>query len=235
MPALPIKPLIQNGRITLHPAPDVVQRQTALRRHFFQVAIAQRVPQIPPKMPNSGLFWILCSPPMRATKPHGTVLSTDIAGRSLRSPKRPPFVAVIVAAPAASIVTDTPAVPEASVKELEALRVAEPDATAKVTVIPDRPAPARPVSCTLMASGRTYPAREVAEGVEAGPIDRPAAVALFDRVPIRRRVSVADLRHSPVATYGSWNATLRSRFSCRVSARSMEPSGASFSSCCCVT
>ena len=54
MPSFTVKPLIQNGRITLHPAPDrdMVQRNTALRRHFRQVAIAQRVPQIPPHAQN---------------------------------------------------------------------------------------------------------------------------------------------------------------------------------------
>jgi hypothetical protein len=43
MPELTAKPLIQNGRIVLHPAPnrDVVHRQAAFRHHFFQVAIAK--------------------------------------------------------------------------------------------------------------------------------------------------------------------------------------------------
>src|ERR1035441_9566750 len=41
--------LIQNGPIPLHPAPDrnVVDGEAALRHDFFQVPIAEGVPQIP--------------------------------------------------------------------------------------------------------------------------------------------------------------------------------------------
>ena len=50
MPDLTTKPLIQNGRIVLDPAPygDVVHQQAAFHHHFFQVAVAERVAQIPP-------------------------------------------------------------------------------------------------------------------------------------------------------------------------------------------
>ena len=55
MPKLRSKPLIQNGRIVLHPAPngDVVHRQAPFRHHFFQVAVGKRVPQIPPHAQNN--------------------------------------------------------------------------------------------------------------------------------------------------------------------------------------
>lgn len=54
MPSFSPKPLIQNGRIALNPAPDghVVHRQPPLHHHFFQVAIAERVPQIPSHAQN---------------------------------------------------------------------------------------------------------------------------------------------------------------------------------------
>jgi hypothetical protein len=50
MPDVTSKPLIQNGSIMLDPAPNggVVDRQAAFRHHFFQVAVAERVPRIPP-------------------------------------------------------------------------------------------------------------------------------------------------------------------------------------------
>ena len=50
MPDLTTKPLIQNGRIVLDPAPygDVVHQQAAFHHHLFQVAVAERVAQIPP-------------------------------------------------------------------------------------------------------------------------------------------------------------------------------------------
>jgi len=54
MPTLGPKPLIQNGCITLYPAPDrdVVYRKTALCHHFLQVTVAERVTQIPPYAQN---------------------------------------------------------------------------------------------------------------------------------------------------------------------------------------
>src|SRR5712671_5236917 len=50
MPDLTTKPLIQNGRIVLDPAPygDVVHQQAAFHHYLFQVAVAERVAQIPP-------------------------------------------------------------------------------------------------------------------------------------------------------------------------------------------
>ena len=49
MPDLTTKPLIQNGRIVLDPAPygDVVHQQAAFHHHLFQVAVAERVAQVP--------------------------------------------------------------------------------------------------------------------------------------------------------------------------------------------
>src|SRR5882757_11455483 len=49
MPNLAAKPLIQNGRIVLDPAPDrdVVHRQIPLRHHLLQISIAEGVSQIP--------------------------------------------------------------------------------------------------------------------------------------------------------------------------------------------
>ena len=49
MPDLTAKPLIQNGSIMLDPAPNgyVVQGQAPFRHPLFQVAVAERVPQIP--------------------------------------------------------------------------------------------------------------------------------------------------------------------------------------------
>ena len=54
MPDLTPKPLIQNGRIVLDPTPDgdVVHQQAAFRHHLFQVAVAERVAQIPPNAQN---------------------------------------------------------------------------------------------------------------------------------------------------------------------------------------
>ena len=54
MPEFTAKPQIQNGSIVLHPAPngDVVHRQAAFRHHFFQVAVAKGVPQIPTHAQN---------------------------------------------------------------------------------------------------------------------------------------------------------------------------------------
>src|SRR5262245_44099355 len=49
MSSLQSQSWIQNRRIPLYPAPDgnVIDRQTALRHHLLQVAVAKRVPQIP--------------------------------------------------------------------------------------------------------------------------------------------------------------------------------------------
>ena len=46
---LTANPLIQNRCVTLDPLPngDVVDGETALSYHFFQVSIAEGVPQIP--------------------------------------------------------------------------------------------------------------------------------------------------------------------------------------------
>lgn len=54
MPPIPAKPLIQNGRIALHSAPngDVIHRKAALRHHFLQITVAERVAQIPPTTEN---------------------------------------------------------------------------------------------------------------------------------------------------------------------------------------
>jgi len=60
----------------LHPAPNrnVVHRQAAFRHHFFQVAVAKRVPQIPAQAQNDNYvlevssrnsaerFWLTLSP-----------------------------------------------------------------------------------------------------------------------------------------------------------------------------
>lgn len=48
------KPLIQNGRITLHPTPygDVIYREPTLRHDLLQIAVAERVSQIPPDAQN---------------------------------------------------------------------------------------------------------------------------------------------------------------------------------------
>ena len=48
-PELAADPLIQNGRETLDPAPDrdMVHREAALRYYFFQISVAERIPQIP--------------------------------------------------------------------------------------------------------------------------------------------------------------------------------------------
>jgi hypothetical protein len=76
MPAVPSQPLIQDGRIVLYPAPDrdVIYRKTALRHHFLQIAVAERVPQILSKLQNdhhvlevrprnsAGRFWPTDSP-----------------------------------------------------------------------------------------------------------------------------------------------------------------------------
>jgi hypothetical protein len=50
MPEFAPKPLLQEGGIMLDPAPDgdVIHGQAALRHDLFQVAVAQRIPQIPP-------------------------------------------------------------------------------------------------------------------------------------------------------------------------------------------
>lgn len=44
------KALIQKGRIMLDPAPDgdVIHGQAALRHDFFQIPVAERIPQVPP-------------------------------------------------------------------------------------------------------------------------------------------------------------------------------------------
>jgi hypothetical protein len=49
MAHLAANPLIQNGRIPLDPAPDrdMIDRQASLRHDLLQVAIRQRIPQIP--------------------------------------------------------------------------------------------------------------------------------------------------------------------------------------------
>jgi hypothetical protein len=48
------QPLIQEGRVMLDPAPDgdVVHCKSTLRHHFFQIAVAQRIPQVPPHAEN---------------------------------------------------------------------------------------------------------------------------------------------------------------------------------------
>jgi hypothetical protein len=54
MAPFPPQSLVQDRRITLYPTPnrDVIHRQTALHHHFFQVAVAQRVAQIPADAQN---------------------------------------------------------------------------------------------------------------------------------------------------------------------------------------
>jgi hypothetical protein len=54
MPQLTAKPLIQQGCIALDPAPDgdVIHREPALRHHFLQISVAERIPQIPPDTQN---------------------------------------------------------------------------------------------------------------------------------------------------------------------------------------
>ena len=87
MPSFPAKPQIQNGRIPLHPAPnrDVIDRQTALHHHFFQIAVAERVPQIPAHAQNyddvlevapSEQRWSLLAHEITVPKPSATA-ATD--------------------------------------------------------------------------------------------------------------------------------------------------------------
>jgi len=49
MPSVPTQPQMQYGRIPLYPTPnrDVIHSDTSLHHHFFQIAVAERVPQIP--------------------------------------------------------------------------------------------------------------------------------------------------------------------------------------------
>ena len=49
-PEFATKPLIQEGRVMLDPAPDgdVVHCKSALGHHLFQIAVAQRISQVPP-------------------------------------------------------------------------------------------------------------------------------------------------------------------------------------------
>lgn len=63
----PAEPLTQNRRIALHPAPngDVIHRQTAFRRHLLQIAIAKRIPQIPPNAENNYDVLEVSSPEQR--------------------------------------------------------------------------------------------------------------------------------------------------------------------------
>jgi len=67
MPSLAVKPLIQNRRLMLYPAPDrdVVHRKAALCHHFRQVAIAEGVPQIPPHAQNDDHVLEVSSPEQR--------------------------------------------------------------------------------------------------------------------------------------------------------------------------
>jgi len=53
-PELAAKPLIQKGRVMLDPAPDgdMIHRNSALCHHLFQIAVAQRIPQVPPHAQN---------------------------------------------------------------------------------------------------------------------------------------------------------------------------------------
>lgn len=77
MSQLAAKPLIQNGRIVLQPAPNghVIYRQPAFRHHFFQVAVAKRVPQIPPHAQNDNHVLEVSSPEQcRAVLAHRSTL-----------------------------------------------------------------------------------------------------------------------------------------------------------------
>lgn len=54
MATLPPEALIQDGRIVLYSAPDrdVIHSQAALRHHFFQLSVAEKISQIPPHTQN---------------------------------------------------------------------------------------------------------------------------------------------------------------------------------------
>src|SRR6516225_3329750 len=53
-PELAAKPLIQKGRVMLDPAPDgdMIHHHSALCHHLLQIAVAQRIPQLPPHAQN---------------------------------------------------------------------------------------------------------------------------------------------------------------------------------------
>jgi len=107
MTPLPPRPLVQDRRITLYPTPnrDVINRKTALHHHFFQVAIAQRVAQIPADAQNDD--HVLEVPPSeqrRSLLPHGitvpkpsAAVATDPVDRTLslqRARRDPPGTAL---------------------------------------------------------------------------------------------------------------------------------------------
>jgi len=54
MSKLTAQPLVQNRSIALNPAPDrdVVHRKPAFRHHFFQIAVAKGIAQIPTNAQN---------------------------------------------------------------------------------------------------------------------------------------------------------------------------------------
>ena len=69
MSELATNSLIQNWRIALDPTPDrdVVNTELALRHNFFQIPIAERVPQIPPDVQNDD--HVLKVPPTEERRP----------------------------------------------------------------------------------------------------------------------------------------------------------------------
>jgi len=56
----PAKSLIQDGCITLDPAPNgnVVDRESAFRHHFLQIAVAERITQITPDAKDNDWSWL---------------------------------------------------------------------------------------------------------------------------------------------------------------------------------
>jgi len=92
MPHLTTKPLIQNGRIVLDPAPygDVVHQQAAFHHHLFQVAVAERVAQIPPNAQDDD--HVLEVPPSeqrRAVLAHASPYQTWPTGVLQQIPESP--------------------------------------------------------------------------------------------------------------------------------------------------
>jgi hypothetical protein len=55
MPELTAKPLIQKGSIVLDPSPDrhMIHGQPTLAHHLLQIAVAERIPQVPPHAENN--------------------------------------------------------------------------------------------------------------------------------------------------------------------------------------
>ena len=68
MPPFAPKSMIQNGRVALDPAPDgdKIHSQPALRHHFLEVAVAERVPQKTTEHTTMMIAFWKCRPRNRA-------------------------------------------------------------------------------------------------------------------------------------------------------------------------